>query len=160
MKLISPSGNSILLAGVYRPTDSVEAVDHRHRLVNILTQAYFEDKDFYALADFNVDMRDPSASKHRVIEGLESLALSQTITEITRPSSKTCIDHIWCASQDNIYQVAVPKIGISDHFPVCLVRKLKKGLLKPKTHLTIKYRCYNTFDETKFLDDLEQVPWH
>ena len=153
-----PKMKPILLAGVYQPPDSVEAVDLK--LVNNLTQAYFEDKEFYALGDFNVNMRDPSASKHRVIEGLESLALSQTITEITRPSSKTCIDHVWCASQDNIYQVAVPKIGISDHFPVCLVRKLKKGLLKPTTHLTIKYCCYKNFDETKFLDDLEQVPWH
>lgn len=52
-------------------------------------------------------------------------------------------------------QVTVPQIGISDHFPVCLVRKVNSGLPKVKGHLTIKYRCFKNFDSIKF----QKVSW-
>ncbi len=52
----------------------------------------------------------------------------------------------------------VPHIGISDHFPVCYVRK-HNSINLIKAHNTIKYRSYKDFDKHAFLEVLKTVPW-
>ena len=56
-------------------------------------------------------------------------------------------------------RLSVPQIGLSDHFPVCLVCKFNEGLSKGKMHLTIKYSLFKNFDPTRLVDDLTRVPW-
>ena len=51
----------------------------------------------------------------------------------------------------------MPKIGLSDHFPTCIVMKGSFG--KKHSHTTIRYRTYKNFDQAKLLEDLHQVPW-
>ncbi len=51
----------------------------------------------------------------------------------------------------------MPHIGISDHFPVCYVRK-HKSINHIKAHNTITYRSYKDFEEHAFPEDLKTVP--
>ena len=53
-----------------------------------------------------------------------------------------------------------PKLGLvnSDHFPIFFTRKMH--VHPPKTnHYTISYRSFKNFDESKFIEDLQSVPW-
>ncbi|CAB3993520.1 Hypothetical predicted protein [Paramuricea clavata] len=96
---------------------------------------------------------------HQLVQGLYGMSMTQLVNFTTRPPSNTCLDHIWCTTEDNIVRISVPQIGLSDHFPVCFIRKFNGGLCKAKSHLTIKYRCFKMFDSAKFIKDLENVPW-
>ncbi len=53
---------------------------------------------------------------------INSLGLSQLITEATRvtETSATLIDHIYTNYEDNMSQVCVKSLGISDHFGIFL----------------------------------------
>ena len=52
----------------------------------------------------------------------------------------------------------MPKINLSDHFPIFFTRKMHNQ--PPKTnHFTISYRSFKDFDEVKFNDDLQSAPW-
>ncbi len=64
---------------------------------------------------------------------------------------------MYVAAPDNIRKHNVPKLGTSDHYPVCLVHKVSGQ--RNGHHTTIKYRSYKNFDEIKFNDDLDKVPW-
>ena len=68
------------------------------------------------------------------------------------------IDHIYCNCDKNISHIHVPRIGISDHYPVYCSRKVN---FKEKTnsHNFIKYRSFKTFSEQAFISDLINVPW-
>ena len=52
----------------------------------------------------------------------------------------------------------MPKIGLSDHYPIFFTRKLHVQPPKNK-HYTILYRSFRNFDEANFADDLQTVPW-
>lgn len=72
--------------------------------------------------------------------------------------SSTLIDHIYSSFSDNVRFVDVPKIGLSDHYPVFFSRKVTTH--EPKaSHYTIQYRSFKRFDETEFISDLQSVPW-
>ncbi len=53
--------------------------------------------------------------------------------------------------------VKVAIIGISDHIPTIAVFKDSSG--NTQTLTSIKYRCYKTFDDDKFLNHLENTLW-
>ncbi len=56
---------------------------------------------------------------------MDTFNLHQLIKETTRITKtiKSCIDHIYVSNVEHIYASKVPHIGITDHFPVCYVRK-------------------------------------
>ena len=83
------------------------------------------------------------------------------VTEATRvtPDSSTLIDHVYSNRPENVENVDVPKIGLSDHFPIFFTCKMH--VHQPKdNHFTISYRSFKDFDETKFINDLQSVPWN
>jgi hypothetical protein len=53
--------------------------------------------------------------------------------------------------------VKVPKIGLSDHYPTCVVFKENFG--SKYRHTSIKYRSFKNFDQDKFFNDLNRCPW-
>jgi endonuclease/exonuclease/phosphatase family metal-dependent hydrolase len=57
---------------------------------------------------------------------IASLGMEQLVNEPTRvtSTSKTLIDHIYTNTKENVLEVMVPKIGISDHFAIFLTRKV------------------------------------
>ena len=46
---------------------------------------------------------------------------------------------------------------MSDHFPTCLVHNVSGP--KSGQHISIKYRSFKDFDQTKMNDDIEKLPW-
>ena len=69
------------------------------------------------------------------------------------------IDHIYANCPENVTSIDVPKIGLSDHFPIFFTRKLHVQPSKGKHH-SIPYRSFKNLDEAKFFSDLKAVPWH
>lgn len=125
-----------------------------------LEKAIAEEKELFIFGDFNRDLLNPQI-KHQWTDYMSSHGISQHVNEPTRVvpnASATLIDHIYSNFSDNIQYVDVPKIGLSDHYPVFLTRKVNSHIPKV-THHTIKYRSFKNFDESKFNEDLASVPW-
>ena len=63
------------------------------------------------------------------------------------------LDHLY-SKYDNISEVIIPKIGISDHYPVVFTLSVKGKIVKTDDHKIIKYRCFNKFNEINLQNDL------
>ena len=79
--------------------------------------------------DFNINMfKESNYGKWKTM--YVSFNLKQIITEATRvtASSSTLIDHVYVTQGINIVETCVPKLALSDHFPVALtIDKKEKG---------------------------------
>ena len=114
--------------------------------------------EFILMGDFNIDITYSMNNKWmNLIYKFSFFYLTQLVTSTTRvtQSSPTIIDHAYSSNPENITASFVPcyMYAISDHFPVCLSRKVNAKISKPE-HFTTAYRCFKTFDETLFLNDL------
>lgn len=119
-----------------------------------------EEKELFILGDINRDLLN-SQIKRQWLDYMNSHGLTQHVNEPTRVvpnTSETLIDHIYSNFSETVQYIDIPKIGLSDHYPVFLSRKLNSALPK-KAHHTIRYRSFKHFDETKFNEDLNAVPW-
>ena len=78
------------------------------------------------------------------------------VTDYTRITSTTAtiIDHIYSSNPENIAEWFVPSYAISDHFPVCITRKINHKIDKTE-HMTTSYRFSKRFNEMLFLSDLD-----
>ena len=85
------------------------------------------------------------------------MQLVQTPSRVTDRSS-TLIDHAYSNREENIVDVHVPHYAISDHYPVYLIRKTSQTNCSDSVHNTITYRQMKNFDQTMFLQDLENQP--
>ena len=108
------------------------------------------------MGDFNIDLR--SCTNHKWLNLLQLFDLSQLVTEPTRvtQTSSSLIDHVYSSNPENISECFVPFYSISDHFPVCLTRKISCKVTKSE-HTTSSYRCFKNFNEAMFLSDLLEV---
>ena len=118
-----------------------------------------EEKEIYLLGDINRNLLD-SQIKRAWRDDMEPFGLTQFVSEPTRVTSdsRTLIDHVYAKCPENVRSVLVPKIGLSDHFPVFVTRKMHNHMPKEK-HFTISYRSFKNFDEAKFINELQAVPW-
>ena len=119
-----------------------------------------DDKEIFILGDFNKDLLNSQVNKNWT-DYMYSQGLIQHVNKPTRVvsnRSSTLIDHVYSNFSDNIKYVDVPKIGLSDHYPIFLTRKISMQVTKI-THHTIKYRSFKKFEETKFIEDLQAIPW-
>ena len=118
-----------------------------------------ENKDIYLMGDINRDLLN-NQIKNAWADYMEPFGLTQLVSEATRVTndSRTLIDHIYSNCPENVSSLDVPKIGLSDHFPIFFTRKIH--VQPPKTnHYTISYRSFKNFDEATFTEDLQSVPW-
>ena len=68
--------------------------------------------------------------------------------------SATLIDHVYTNHPDKITECFVPKIALSDHYPVCFTRQTSKLQTEKRNHNSIKYRSFMVFEISAFLEDL------
>ena len=82
------------------------------------------EKELYLLGDFYFDLMQ-EVIKTNWLEYMESFGLCQVINVPTRVTdqSATLIDHIYTNTKCNILMTKVPKLGLSDYFPVFLSKK-------------------------------------
>ena len=59
-------------------------------------------------------------------------------TRVTH-NTETLLDHVYVTSPHKVIEVLVPKIGLSDHLPTCIMySRCKRDKLK-KGHVSVKY---------------------
>ena len=87
---------------------------------------------------------------------MELYDLKQIINKptIITVNSTELIDHIYTSHKSYIIESFVPNICISDHYPICITGSTHKTLVKRNIHITVRYRSYETFQESIFLSDL------
>ena len=127
------------------------------QLENNLDQLYNTDKEIILLGDINVNALNDDHVYHRLRRYTSSLEMSQLIKEITRPASRTCLDHVYISRPQHFLMTKVLNIGVSDHLPVCIVRKYRKRSIQ-NIEKTIKHRKWKIFSEQAFQEDLEKAP--
>ena len=114
---------------------------------------YCVDTEILLLGDFNINyaIEPPQFWAN----ALEEFNLSQVITTPTRVTDKsdTLIDHVYTNKPENICEINVPIVALSDHYPVCITRRFNNPIKKSK-HIEIQYRDFNNFDENTFLSGL------
>ena len=155
---VKPKKSKPFLVGhVYRPPNS--SIVWNEIFEDCLENALGEEKEMYILGDINRDLLNDQIKKVWT-DYIEPFGLTQLVSEATRvtPDSSTLIDHIYSNCPENVTSINVPKIGLSDHFPVFFTRKMHVQPAK-RAHYTITYRSFKNFDENKFHADLQAVPW-
>lgn len=157
-EIFPKSSKSFLVGHFYR--NPLSTIAWNEIFDEQLEKAIQEEKELFLLGDFNRDLLNPQI-KQQWIDYMNSHGVTQHVNEPTRVvpnSSATLIDHIYSNFSDNIQFVDIPKIGLSDHYPVFMSRKVNSSIPK-MMHNTIRYRSFKNFNEAKFNEDLESIPW-
>ena len=159
VQIKQPNSKSFVLSCVYRPPSS--KVQWMEDFSVMLENPLLIEKECIILGDFNIDLQKGDTSSKSWLGLMESVNFSQLVKDSTRVTemSATLIDHAFVNTPQNISSVIVPNFAISDHYPVCLTRKIASSYVKGPVHKTITYRSMKRFDENKFLTDLSCLPW-
>ena len=158
LEVQQPHSKSILLCILYRSPDSKSG--WKESFENNLEAVQVEDKEILILGDFNRDLNNCRLNEEW-INFMSSFGLKQLINTTTRECNitHTLIDHIYSDNPQNIIWTSVPKLGLSDHYPIFCSRKINPKLTKSNHH-TIKYRSLKNFNENDFLRDLSEIDWN
>ena len=155
---IKPTNSKPFLVGhIYRPPNST--IQWNELFEECIENVLQEEKEIYLLGDINRDLLNNQI--HRAwTDYVEPFGLMQMVSEATRVTSgsSTLTDHIYTNCPENVNSIHVPKLGLSDHFPIFFARKMHNHIPKGN-HYTISYRSFKDFDEAKFISDLQSVPW-
>ncbi|PFX24901.1 hypothetical protein AWC38_SpisGene10487 [Stylophora pistillata] len=152
------SRRSLFIGCVHRPLSFRVADDKR--LGKNIENVHLLNKETILLGDINIDfLCTMKLHKHPFIKTLKNLNMSQLVMEITRPLSKTCLDHIWSSHPARLINVRVLSTGMSDHLPTIVI-KTYKGVQQNKTeHTTITYRDIKNLNKEQFIAALKEAPW-
>ena len=158
LEILPTNSKSFLIGNIYRHPN--ETVHWNEEFDNHLDKVLGCEKEIYLMGDFNRDLMQDNI-KQSWLEYMESFGLHQIVNMPTRVTdqSATLIDHIYSNTYANILTSVVPKLGLSDHFPIFVSRKTNGASDVKNTHYTISYRSYKNFDENKFIDELQSTPW-
>ena len=156
---VQPKNSKSFLVGHFYRNPHSSAVwsetfeDHLEKVIN-------EDKEIFILGDFKKDLLNLQINKNW-IDYMLSHGLIQHVDKPTRVTNCTSflIDHVYSNFSDNIKYIDVPKIGLSGHYPIFLTRKIGRQEPRICHHTIIKYRSFKNFDEEKFIDELQAIPW-
>ena len=146
-----PNTKPFLVCTLYRPPSA------QSEWINLfeeeLSIAQSTGLEIILMGDFNIDCTSCINKKWQNL--VQLFDLSQLVSEPTHitETTSTLIDHIYTTHQENITECFVAHYAISDHFPVCITRKVNKKISK-KDHTTTTFRCFKHFDESAFLNDL------
>ena len=112
-------------------------------------------KEIILLGDINICyLCNKKFGKHPFIKTLHNLNLSQIVKVITRPLSKTCLDHIWSSHPERVFPS-----GLSDHLPTIVTQKYKPVIQTTVAHTTITYRDIKNIDKEQFIATLKEAAW-
>ena len=82
--------------------------------------------------------------------------LSQLISEVTRPVSSTCLDHVYTTHPGFIADICVPNIGLADDLPVFIRRKYRKKQ-RDQFYSTIEYRDLMNLNTNELLKEYQRL---
>ena len=151
---------SLFICCVYRPEEQDVSSSFIVNLEQALTKLENSERsDICILGDFNIDYAKRKNSSRRYMENFASkVGLNQMIKEFTRmtETSQTMIDLLYFNNIHRIRQHGVIHLGLSDHFLIYCV--IKCGIPKAPPRV-IDYRSFKSFDQNKFISDLNHIPW-
>ena len=145
---VSPykSNRSLIIGCVYRPPNQKKQLDID--IEEHIERIHLLNKETIFLTDINIDYKNrPKYDNHRLIKGLRIMHFKQLVDFITRPVSKTCLDHVYSNQPQRISSVSCHNIGLADHVPVFVVRKYARENHKAHNSTPITYRNMKRFDE-------------
>ena len=119
-----------LVCSIYRPPNAhSEWIDLSEEELSIVQASGLE---YILMGDFNIDLNPCTNNKWSNV--LQLFDFSQLVREPTRAtqSSASLIDHVYSSHPENISSCFVSKLSISDHFPICFIRKIKNKIFKDK----------------------------
>ena len=99
----------------------------------------------------------PDFKKYHLVKILHSFNLTQVVNSITRPLSKTCLNHIWCSHPEHLNNNSVTPSGMSDHLPIVATRKYNRTRSNNSRFNTISYRNIKNLDKAAFQVTKQQV---
>ena len=150
-ELLISHSKTILLCCAYRPPSSTtEWVENFADEINRASSC--QDKEILLIGDYNINYLSPPRYWTNALERFDLTQVIKTPTRVTSNSS-TLIDHIYTNKPENICEIVVPHLTLSDHYPVCVTRALPKTE-KKTCHIEIEYRDFKNFNEEAFLSDL------
>ncbi|MCU7801396.1 MAG: hypothetical protein KZQ70_15025, partial [gamma proteobacterium symbiont of Lucinoma myriamae] len=150
---------AFLMCYSYRPPTST--VDWIIKMENSIEKAISDQKEIILLGDLNFNLLNENSIPTSWLRMINSLNFEQLINKPTRVTSisETLIDHVYTNAPENITEIVVPYFSISDHYPVCITRKMNNSFETGPVHKSITYRDTKHFDETLFSQELENMPW-
>jgi len=155
---IKPTNSKpLLVCTVYRPPDA--AVEQW--LTDFETQvetAYASQAHILVMGDLNINMQIHSNERDKLSSSMGAYAMSQMIEQPTRCTAniETLIDHVWTTEPETIRECRVQQVGLSDHYPTCVV---VNGKTNKNQHISINYRSFKNFDMESFNKDIDECPW-
>ena len=150
-EVMLPNSRPFLLCAVYRPPSAqAEWIDLFEEELSVAQTTGLE---IILMGDFNIDLLHCTNKKW--LNLVELFDLTQMVTKATRvtQTSGSIIDHVYSSNPENISECFVPHYSISDHFPVCISRKINCKIKKTE-HTTISFRCFKNFNEESFTSEL------
>ena len=126
-------------------------IDQFEKAINMTNECGME---LIILGDINIDYKD-GCTNSKWSNMILDQSLTQLIDKPTRVTSTTSsiIDHVYVSHPEHIIETNVPIIAISDHYPVCITRKINQRDYPNLTHKTITYRCFKKCKEDLFVAD-------
>ena len=97
-----------------------------------------------------------TGKKYHLVKILHSFNLTQVVNSITRPLSKTCLNHIWCSHPEHLNNISVIPSGMSDHLPIVATRKYNRTRSNNSRFNTISYRNIKNLDKATFSKSLKR----
>ena len=153
-------GASLAVAVIYRPDVSV--TNFLNQFEELLSDMVPRYGGVVCLGDFNINgLGGSGIYADRFLPIIEAFDLRQIITAPTRVtvSTATLIDYVIVANDAAVVDVGViPVHDVADHSLVfvCLGLSGAAGTL-PQTR---QCRDFRNFNEFRFLNDLQSLPWH
>ena len=88
--------------------------------------------EIYLMGDFNIDIKAGKLSNTKWKHVIQTNDLHQLIDEPTRVTahSETIIDHLYTTTPESVKDIHIPKVAVSDHYPIQFTR------LTGKSHIT------------------------
>ena len=159
LEIKQPNSKSFLISYVYRPPSS--KVQWVKDFTLMLDNSLSDEKECIVLGDFNFDLLKIDSPSKSWLDLMESVNFKQLVKDPTRVTlnSATLIDHAFSNTPQNMSSVTVPIYAISDHYPVCITRKVPPNYIKGPVHKIITYRSLKRFDDRQFIDELSVQPW-
>ncbi|EDO29189.1 predicted protein [Nematostella vectensis] len=152
------SNRPVLFNGLYRPPSYCKEDDIA--LENNVESAYLLNFETIILGDLNINyLASSNFKKHRLVRAFTSMNFKQLVTQVTRPISETCLDHIFSNRPERIHSIGTRDFALSDHLPVFAVRLYSKTKNPRAIPGKIMYRRMKDLDKSRFLSTLKTIPW-
>ena len=151
-----PNSKSFLIAIMYQPGNNTH---WRNSLNYALAMADNERKQVIVLGDLNTNFQDKRF--YQPIHVITSqYQLEQLVSVVTRPITGKTIDLIYTSDKDRVIKSGVLDIGLSDHLPIIISRKINSRITtKQSLHTTISYRRMKDVIPSDFGNDsVEETP--